>query len=44
MSVLIGLVSFCTGLLNSGAASQAVVVLDIATSPEAAAHLTANLA
>ena len=36
--------SFYTGLLNSGAASQAVVVLDIATSPEAAADLTANLA
>jgi hypothetical protein len=30
-------------LLNSGAGSRADVVFDIATSPEAAAHLTANL-
>jgi hypothetical protein len=36
--------SFYTGLLNSGTGSRADVLLDIATSPEAAAHLTANLA
>jgi len=36
--------SFYTGLLNSGAGTRADVLLDIATSPEAAAHLTANLA
>jgi plastocyanin len=36
--------SFYLGLLNSGAGSRADVLLDIATSPEAAMHLTANLA
>jgi hypothetical protein len=36
--------SFYAGLLSSGAGSRADVLLDIATSPEAATHLTANLA
>jgi hypothetical protein len=36
--------SFYLGLLNSGAGSRADVLLDIATSPEAAVHLTTNLA
>jgi hypothetical protein len=36
--------SFYTGLLNSGGATRADVLQDIATSPEATAHLTRNLA
>jgi hypothetical protein len=35
--------AFWTGLLNSGQASQAGVLLGIATSSEAAAHLTSNI-
>ena len=35
--------SFWTGLLNTGGASRADVLLGIATSAEAAAHLTTNL-
>ena len=35
--------AFWTGLLNSGQASQSAVLLGIATSGEAAAHLTTNI-